>query len=145
MRLLESLTSSNSCSKTLAKIMRPSSVTMMTCTIFILLGALICQSSAADSNNSNNNNIKTNELKIEPLFVPDGCAVKSKKGDHVTMHYTGTLVDGTKFDSRSVVIIYDDVELLCDLFIYIFIYNPEVTRQFLIFDFFFSTNQLQKK
>ncbi|XP_053597233.1 FK506-binding protein 2 isoform X1 [Microplitis demolitor] len=99
MRLLESLTSSNSCSKTLAKIMRPSSVTMMTCTIFILLGALICQSSAADSNNSNNNNIKTNELKIEPLFVPDGCAVKSKKGDHVTMHYTGTLVDGTKFDS----------------------------------------------
>ncbi|XP_034255296.1 FK506-binding protein 2 isoform X2 [Thrips palmi] len=38
-------------------------------------------------------------LKIEMLSVPDGCSVKSKNGDSLTMHYTGTLADGTKFDS----------------------------------------------
>jgi hypothetical protein len=34
------------------------------------------------------------------LSVPEGCTVKSKNGDSLTMHYTGTLADGTKFDSR---------------------------------------------
>ncbi|XP_052119757.1 FK506-binding protein 2 [Frankliniella occidentalis] len=38
-------------------------------------------------------------LKIEMLTVPEGCSVKSKNGDSLTMHYTGTLADGTKFDS----------------------------------------------
>ncbi len=37
------------------------------------------------------------ELKIEDIKVGTGEAVKS--GDHVVMHYTGTLTDGTKFDS----------------------------------------------
>jgi len=41
------------------------------------------------------------ELKIEYEFKPDGCdeAVKSKEKDLLTMHYTGTLEEGTKFDS----------------------------------------------
>uniref|UniRef100_A0A1B6C5K0 peptidylprolyl isomerase n=1 Tax=Clastoptera arizonana TaxID=38151 RepID=A0A1B6C5K0_9HEMI len=29
----------------------------------------------------------------------DNCKVKSKKGDFLSMHYTGTLEDGTEFDS----------------------------------------------
>ncbi|XP_072930732.1 FK506-binding protein 2 isoform X1 [Epargyreus clarus] len=39
------------------------------------------------------------ELKIEVVSVPEGCTVKSKQGDMLTMHYVGTLDDGHKFDS----------------------------------------------
>lgn len=42
------------------------------------------------------------ELKVESLSVPEGCTTKSKNGDMLTMHYTGTLDDGHKFDSRYV-------------------------------------------
>jgi FKBP-type peptidyl-prolyl cis-trans isomerases 1 len=41
-----------------------------------------------------------NGLKIEYVFKPDGCEAQSKQGESLTMHYTGTLADGTKFDSR---------------------------------------------
>jgi len=40
---------------------------------------------------------KKEELKIEDLKVGTGPEVKD--GDHVVMHYVGTLLDGTKFDS----------------------------------------------
>lgn len=39
-------------------------------------------------------------LKVDVVSVPEGCLSKTKNGDMLTMHYTGRLTDGTKFDSR---------------------------------------------
>lgn len=39
------------------------------------------------------------KLKVDVVTVPEGCTAKSKNGDMLTMHYTGKLTDGTKFDS----------------------------------------------
>lgn len=38
-----------------------------------------------------------NKFKIEDLKVGDGAEVQS--GDYISIHYSGTLEDGTKFDS----------------------------------------------
>ncbi|XP_076287760.1 peptidyl-prolyl cis-trans isomerase Fkb14 isoform X2 [Lasioglossum baleicum] len=38
-------------------------------------------------------------LKVEKVYEPEVCDAKSKTGDQLTMHYTGMLLDGTKFDS----------------------------------------------
>ncbi|PAV57318.1 hypothetical protein WR25_13721 [Diploscapter pachys] len=44
------------------------------------------------------------EKKIDKLQIgikqrAENCEIKSKKGDVLHMHYTGTLLDGTEFDS----------------------------------------------
>ncbi|XP_058063020.1 FK506-binding protein 2 [Anopheles bellator] len=43
--------------------------------------------------------IAESELKVDVVSVPEGCTTKTKNGDMLTMHYTGKLTDGTKFDS----------------------------------------------
>jgi FK506-binding protein 14 len=41
-----------------------------------------------------------NGLKVDVVSLPSNCLQKSQNGDFLSMHYTGTLTDGTKFDSR---------------------------------------------
>jgi len=43
--------------------------------------------------------VKPSGLKIEHILVPENCEKQAQNGQMLTMHYTGTLEDGTKFDS----------------------------------------------
>lgn len=58
------------------------------CFSVILLGALSAEDGKAEA-----------KLKIGVKKRVENCTVKSKKGDLLQMHYTGTLEDGTEFDS----------------------------------------------
>lgn len=51
----------------------------------------------------------SSELEISTISKPDDCDKVSKRGDMLTMHYRGTLDDGTEFDSRSVFV---DIEIV---------------------------------
>lgn len=42
---------------------------------------------------------KTKKLQIGIKKRVDNCSIKSRKGDVLSMHYTGKLEDGTEFDS----------------------------------------------
>ena len=43
--------------------------------------------------------VKDSGLKVEYVSKPDACDKVARNGDMLTMHYTGTLEDGKKFDS----------------------------------------------
>lgn len=40
------------------------------------------------------------KLQVEIVEKPERCDITSQKGNVLKMHYTGRLLDGTKFDSR---------------------------------------------
>ena len=40
------------------------------------------------------------DLEVDVEFLPANCPTQSKNGDILVMHYKGTLLDGTQFDSR---------------------------------------------
>nr|AQS22648.1 FK506-binding protein 7 precursor [Pseudodiaptomus poplesia] len=43
--------------------------------------------------------LRENGLDVVVISKPDTCEREVKRGDLLSMHYTGTLQDGTKFDS----------------------------------------------
>jgi len=65
---------------------------------FLAFACCACLVRADDEENAESGS--DNEfVKIGVLYRPDTCDRKSKRGDTLKMHYTGTLLDGTKFDS----------------------------------------------
>jgi FKBP-type peptidyl-prolyl cis-trans isomerase FkpA len=50
-----------------------------------------------DANNCGDSRVADFRTQIEDFIIGEGPAAKA--GDSVAVHYTGTLVDGTKFDS----------------------------------------------
>ncbi|MFH0818826.1 MAG: FKBP-type peptidyl-prolyl cis-trans isomerase [Patescibacteria group bacterium] len=70
--------------------------------LFLFIINIDVKKEAVPANNNDNQNINQNnmdqELKIEVL-QPGAGDRKTKAGDTISVHYTGTLEDGTKFDS----------------------------------------------
>ncbi|PSN31552.1 Peptidyl-prolyl cis-trans isomerase FKBP2 [Blattella germanica] len=71
-------------------------VSMNSCCFMIFIVLSITGLSTCDD--EKNTKIKK-KLQIGVKKRVENCQVKSKKGDFLHMHYTGTLEDGTEFDS----------------------------------------------
>ncbi len=69
-------------------------------TIFSIIGYFLLNRNvvqSTDMKKQDKNTSASTDLKIEDIKIGTGDEVES--GDSVVMHYTGTLTDGTKFDS----------------------------------------------
>jgi len=67
--------------------------------LLVCAAALVSVDAADQPKQTGQSETLANGLKIEYVYTLDGCEPKSKANDMLTMHYTGKLVDGTKFDS----------------------------------------------
>jgi FKBP-type peptidyl-prolyl cis-trans isomerase len=48
----------------------------------------------------NNPPIEESLLKVQVVHKTDNCGTKSRVGDIISIQYTGTFLNGTRFDSR---------------------------------------------
>jgi len=68
--------------------------------VLLLIGTVLCVAAvtfAADD--AKDAKKKGLQIGVKKRVDPDQCKLKSKRGDRLQMHYTGTLEDGTEFDS----------------------------------------------
>jgi FKBP-type peptidyl-prolyl cis-trans isomerase len=79
---------------------RPVATCLLLFTIVTTVIAATDGSSEKNSASESTSSDTTEKLKTEILYTPEVCTTKSKNGDMLTMHYKGTLQDGTTFDSR---------------------------------------------
>ncbi|KDE06431.1 hypothetical protein MVLG_03218 [Microbotryum lychnidis-dioicae p1A1 Lamole] len=63
------------------------------------VGLLTYSATPALATSSSSGAAATEPLKIEVMHRPSTCLIKSQKGDKLSMHYDGTLLEGTPFDS----------------------------------------------
>jgi len=67
--------------------------------ILVLLCVIIFGVSSSSSDDNETNQAAKKKLQIGIKKRVENCVIKSKKGDSLSVHYTGKLTDGTEFDS----------------------------------------------
>ena len=68
-------------------------------TLALLVGLAVCVSQATSGGDKKENKVITTESGLKYIDVKVGDGAEAKKGDNVSVHYTGRLKDGKKFDS----------------------------------------------
>ena len=60
---------------------------------------LIAQNNTSDEESMDLSNATTTDSGLKYIVIEEGDGASPQKGENVTVHYTGTLEDGSKFDS----------------------------------------------
>lgn len=60
---------------------------------------LIAQNNTSPEESMDLSNAQTTDSGLKYIVIEEGDGASPQKGENVTVHYTGTLEDGTKFDS----------------------------------------------
>ena len=60
---------------------------------------LIAQNNISEEESMDLSNAKTTDSGLKYIVLEEGDGASPQKGENVTVHYTGTLEDGSKFDS----------------------------------------------
>lgn len=60
---------------------------------------LIAQNNISDEESMDLSNATTTDSGLKYIVIEEGDGASPQKGENVTVHYTGTLEDGSKFDS----------------------------------------------